>query len=439
MKKLFNSKFFLTQFILKKISSLSFGIFLLSIIAITSSLGSIIEQDELPSYYDENYKKPIFGIINSSFILNFGLDHIYRTGWFIFLLCLFGISLISCTFSRQFPILTTSKEFFFKKKKNSFFILPFSIQLKNFYYLKEFFLSKIQNLNFYIYQKKDGIYGYRGLIGRISPILVHFSLIIILLGSSFGAFVNFKAQEILPKGDIFHIQNSIVTGIFSNLSNNTIRVNDFWVEYKSKRIHQFYSDLSVLDSFGKELKTETISVNHPLRYQNVDFYQSDWNLISLRIKQAEKKKYIEYPIILLKNGKKIWISWIKEKNEISNIIIDQFENSVYISSVLNKKFVEKSIGESLTPNNTLIEIISSTGLLIKYDPSINLIYFGFGILMITACLSYFPYQQIWIWNRKKQCWIGSSTNRGKIQLEIEFENIIRLLENQSRQLIKKKE
>jgi hypothetical protein len=59
--------------------------------------------------------------------------------------------------------------------------------------------------------------------------------------------------------------------------------------------------------------------------------------------------------------------------------------------------------------------------------------------MITACLSYFPYQQIWIWNRKKQCWIGSSTNRGKIQLEIEFENIIRLLENQSRQLIKKKE
>ena len=67
MKKLFNSKFFLTQFILKKISSLSFGIFLLSIIAITSSLGSIIEQDELPSYYDENYKKPIFGIINSSF------------------------------------------------------------------------------------------------------------------------------------------------------------------------------------------------------------------------------------------------------------------------------------------------------------------------------------------------------------------------------------
>ena len=78
---------------------------------------------------------------------------------------------------------------------------------------------------------------------------------------------------------------------------------------------------------------------------------------------------------------------------------------------------------------SIIDILPSTGLLIKYDPSIPIIYFGFGLLMITTCLSYLPYTQIWIFTQRKNSWIGSSTNRGKIQLEIEFENLIRYIEN----------
>jgi len=50
--------------------------------------------------------------------------------------------------------------------------------------------------------------------------------------------------------------------------------------------------------------------------------------------------------------------------------------------------------------------------------------------MLTSSLSYLPYTQIWIFQEKKNCWIGSSTNRGKIQLEIEFENFLRYLEYQ---------
>ena len=38
-------------------------------------------------------------------------------------------------------------------------------------------------------------------------------------------------------------------------------------------------------------------------------------------------------------------------------------------------------------------------------------------------------------NEKTNCWIGSSTNRGKIQLEIEFENLIRSLEFQLSKMI----
>eukprot|EP01038_Epipyxis_sp_PR26KG_P003016 gene3016-4282_t len=85
-----------------------------------SSLGSFIEQDEPVSFYEENYKKPIYGFINSTFLLAIGLDHIYTTWWFLSLLALLGICLVSCTITRQFPLVENSKDYFFKGKKTSF-------------------------------------------------------------------------------------------------------------------------------------------------------------------------------------------------------------------------------------------------------------------------------------------------------------------------------
>ena len=191
------------------------------------------------------------------------MNHVYRTWWFFTLIFFLVFSLFSCTLTRQFPIFSNSKEYFFKQNKKSFLNLPFSVKFKNTFYLKENIVSKLQDLDFYIYQKGNFIYGYKGLIGRISPILVHFSLILILLGSFLSAFNNFKAQEILPKGEIFHIQNPIQIGWFTYLPTFTTRINDFWVEYEKNRIHQFYSNLSLLDNFGNEIKQQTISVNNP--------------------------------------------------------------------------------------------------------------------------------------------------------------------------------
>jgi cytochrome c biogenesis protein len=349
-------------------------------------------------------------------------------------LVLFGISLISCTFLRQFPLFFISKEFFFKKKENSFFSLPFSIQIQNISYLKEFFLGKLQNLSFYIYQKENLIYGYKGLIGRISPILVHFSLVLILIGSSIGAFFHFKAQEILPKGELFHIQNPLRVGWFTAIPTMNTRVNDFWVEYEKNRIHQFYSNLSILDNFGKEKKEQTISVNNPLRYENIDFYQSDWNLVGIRVKDMKNMNNYEIPLFPLNVQGKSWITWVRQNEKITSLVFDQLQNILLIYDSQGNFLSKKNVGDLISENFRILEIFSTTGLLMKYDPSIFLIYLGFGFLMVTACLSYFPYTQIWIYKTKKTCWIGSSTNRGKIQLEIEFENIIRSLENYLRKI-----
>ena len=419
------------QKIPKILIDLKFSILILGLIAFASSFGSFIEQDEPKSFYEENYplEKPIYGFINSKLILTLGLDHVYNTWWFLLLLLILGLSLIGCTLTRQFPLVQNSKEYFFRKQSNSFLKLPFSIKLKKNFYLKELILSKLQKLNLYIYQKGELIYGYKGLIGRISPILVHISLIIILGGSTLGAFKNFKAQEILPKGEVFHIQNPLKIGRLTPLPNITTRVNEFWVDYKNNKINQFYSNLSILDNYGNELKNQTISVNNPIKFNNIDFYQSDWNLLGIRIKNIENNQIYEYPVFQLNKNAKSWITWVNDSPKTISIVFDQLENTF---STYDEKgnFLEiKNIGENITKKYILIDLLPATGLLIKYDPSIQLIYLGFGLLMVTTLLSYLPYTQFWIFENSKNIWIGSSTNRGKIQLEIEFENLIREMEN----------
>jgi len=416
----------------KFLTDLKFAILILALIAFASSLGSFIEQDEFSTFYQENYseEKPIYGFITWKIILFLGLDHIFTTWWFLSLLVILAISLISCTFTRQFPLLIISKEYFFRKKSKSFGSLPFSVKFQNLYYLKELILVQIQSLNFYLYQTNNLIYGYKGLIGRISPILVHVSLIIILFGSGVGAFKNFKAQEILPKGELFHIQNPIKIGALTSIPTITTRVNDFWVEYENNRIHQFYSNLSILNSFGKEIKQQTISVNNPLRYQNVDFYQSDWNLLGLRLKNRETNKILEFPLFSLKSNNKSWITWVNRGNKDYTIILNNLDNTCILYDGKGNYIGVKNSGELLDEELIWIDTISATGLLIKYDPSIPIIYLGFALLMITTALSYLPYTQLWIFHQKNTSWIGGSTNRGKIQLEIEFENLIRYIENQ---------
>jgi cytochrome c biogenesis protein len=416
------------QKFLKIFTDLKFALFILFFIAISSSLGSFIEQDQPIIFYQENYLNPIYGFIDTNFILSLGLDHVYTTWWFLSLLIILAISLVSCTITRQFPIFENSKESFFKKKKKSLEVLPFSVKIKTIYYLKELILLRIQNLNFYIYQKGNLIYGYKGLIGRISPILVHLSLIIILAGSGIGAFQNFKAQEILPKGELFHIQNSIRVGWLTSFPTVTTRVNDFWAEYENDRIHQFYSNLSILDNYGNEIKQETISVNHPLRYKNIDFYQSDWNLLGIRLKNLKENQIYEFPLFSLPKASKSWVTWIENENQNQLLIFDQFENS-FLTYDEKGNFLKKSnLGDFLMDDLLILDLIPSTGLLIKYDPSISLIYLGFGLLMITSSLSYLPYTQIWLFNQKNYSWLGSLTNRGKIQLELDFEKLVRNIE-----------
>lgn len=419
------------QKIFKLLADLRFSIFLLLLISFCSILGTIIEQDQTIEIYKMNYPitNPIFGFLSWDRIIQFGLDHVYRTWWFIILILLFGLSLTLCSFLQQLPLLKISRRCQFFRTLSSFNKLKLSTYLNTFSFNQ--ILFRIKEQNYLIFQQKNIIYCYKGLLGQLSPIVVHFSMILILFGTVIGSLFGFKAQEIVPKTDSFHIQNILTNSSSTVIPKTFARINDFWITYKKeKTISQFYSDLSILDSNGNEISRKTISVNYPLITNKIYYYQTDWNLIGLRV-QISDNQIIEYPLVdIFKTQNKGWLTWISNTQNIQTGNIFIIENLEGYGSIYNSKglFIGNlELNENKNFNNSfsLLEVISSTGLQIKMDPGIPIIYLGFLFLMISTLISYITYSQIWVIKKNQQLFIGGVTNRATFEFDLEFFKFIK--------------
>ena len=419
------------QNVFKSIADLRFAIVILLMIAALSIIGTVIEQDQSVEMYKLNYPltNKVFGFLSWDIILRFGFDHIYKTWWFIALILLFGVSLLTCTLLQQFPSLKIARRCQFFRTTQQFCRLNISTNLQHLSFSQMLF--KIKESNYSIFQQKNIIYCYKGLIGRIAPIIVHFSMILTLIGSIIGSVSGFKAQEIIPKTETFHIQNVLNNGQFTFIPKVSVRINDFWITYtKQTTITQFYSDLSILNVDGNEVERKTIFVNSPAKYNGIDYYQTDWNLIGLRIKNNDFSIF-QYPFINLSNNKeKIWLTWISNSQQLTDgftILINNLQGYCSVYDKLGKFVGNLELNESLKSENsiTLMDILSSTGLQIKADPGILLIYLGFLFLMVSTLISYITYSQIWIVQDQKKIFIGGNTTRATFDFELEFLKLVK--------------
>ena len=419
------------QKLFRSLADLRFAIIILLIIALFSIIGTVIEQDQSIEVYKQNYPltNQLFGFLSWDLILKFGFDHVYKTWWFITFIILFGVSLLTCTVLQQFPSLRIARRCQFFRTTNQFRLLNISTNLRHITFTQ--LLFRVKEKKYSIFQQKNILYCYKGLIGRIAPIIVHFSMVLILIGAVFGALNGFKAQEIIPKTETFHIQNILSNGQLTRIPKVSTRINDFWITYtRTKTITQFYSDVSILNVDGNEITRKTIFVNSPITYQDIDYYQTDWNLIGLRVKNKHAS-ILEYPLISILNDRnKVWLTWIPFDNELKNgltILIDNLQGycSVYneTGTFLGNLELNESFKSSISI--TLIDVISSTGLQIKTDPGIPLIYIGFLFLMISTLISYITYSQIWIVQNKEEIFIGGNTTRATFDFEIEFFKLIK--------------
>lgn len=429
---------FIKREVLSIITDLKLAIVLLLVIAIFSVTGTVIEQGETPAFYQANYPEhpALFGFLSWKVIQVVGLDHVYRTWWFLSLLVLFGLSLTACTFTRQLPALKTAQKWQYYDEPRKFNKLALSAELNNVN------LNSITDLlrksQYKIFQQEETshlLYARKGIIGKIGPIIVHIGIVMILLGGIWGAITGFMAQEMITSGETFQVKNIIDAGAWSSqdvLKNWSVKVNRFWIDYTPKGgIDQFYSDLSVLNDQGAEVNHEKIYVNKPLRYHGVVFYQTDWGIAGVKVK-INNSPIFQLPMALLNtNGQgRLWGTWIPTKPDLSagvSLLAKDLQGMVLIYDNEGKLVNTVRAGMSIPVNGVnlqILDVVGSTGLQIKYDPGIPIVYIGFALLMLGVVMSYFSHSQIWALQNGDVLYVGGKTNRAQVTFEREVLGIL---------------
>ncbi|MBF2065881.1 MAG: cytochrome c biogenesis protein [Calothrix sp. C42_A2020_038] len=425
----------LKQDLLPVVTDLRLAIIMLLVIAGFSILGTVIEQGQSLAFYQANYPEhpALFGFLTWKVILFIGLDHVYRTWWFLALLVLFGTSLTACTFTRQLPTLKSARKWKFYEKPASFQKLALSAEFD--YASLNSLLDILHNRKYKVFQQDNALYARKGLVGRIGPIIVHIGIVVTLLGSIFGTMTGFVAQEMVPSGETFQVKNIIDAGpwALSQVPKDwSVRVDRFWIDYTpSGSIDQFYSKMSVLDSQGQEVDNQTIYVNKPLRHKGVTFYQTDWGIAAVRVR-VNNSPIFQLPMAPLdtKGKGRIWGTWIPTKPDLSegvSLLAKDLQGMVLIYDSKGQLFNTLRTGMSTQINGVtlkLLDVVGSTGLQIKADPGIPIVYSGFAILMAGVAMSYFSHSQIWALQKDGKLYVGGKTNRAQVAFEQEVLSIL---------------
>ncbi len=423
------------RYLIKIVADLRLAIVLLLMIALFSISGTVIEQGQSLPFYQENYPEEpaLFGFLSWKVILFLGFNHVYSTWWFLSLLVFLGTSLTACTFTRQFPALKAARRWSFYHQSRQFEKLALSTEVDA--GSPSSLIPLLEKQGYKVFQDNEALYARKGIMGKIGPIVVHAAMLIILAGAIWGALSGFFAQEMVPSGESFQVKNIIEAGPLASShipKDWGIRVNRFWIEYTSNGdIDQFYSDLSVINNQGKELDHKTIFVNQPLRYRGVTFYQTNWSISGVRV-QINNSPIFQIPMAQLNtNGMgQIWGTWIPTKPDLSegiSLLARDLQGTMIVydakgnlASAIRPGMPTQINGVTLK----VLEVIGSTGLQIKADPGIPLVYTGFALLMLGVVMSYVSHSQIWALQDGDRFFVGGKTNRAQVSFEREVLSIL---------------
>ncbi len=420
--------------VLNWLSSLKIAILLLLVIAVSCAAGTLIPQQESNQFYYDNFNKnPFLGIINANILLLFEFDHVYTSFWFLFLLIWLGLALSVCSLRRQLPILKSALNWIDYNSPRQIAKLSIAQTILTNNYSKS--LEKIKlNLKKQGWNVKetDGrIAARQGVIGRLGPILIHLGMILLMIGATYGSLYGKTIEKFLAPGrSIDLLNNNEEKGL-------TIELKKFKIERDPQgRAEQYRSIVNVIEPNGNNQSKE-ISVNYPLRYKGLTLYQADWSLAAITIQIGNSPK-LQVPIETIPElGEQVWGTIIQTNKDGTDpilVTVDSELGPVNIYDNDGTLLTKLSINKEEKVKGSLIKIINiipSSGLLLKHDPGVPLVYSSFAIILIGGSLSIISTKKIWVLHEKEKSliYIGGLSNRNLSGLSKELPKLISFLEN----------
>jgi len=169
--------------ILRWLSTLPLAIGEMAALATLCTVGTVIEQNKAYDYYIQNYPldKPVLGFLTYERLLDWGLDHVYVTWYFLLLNALLGASLMACSYTRQLPMVKVARNWKFMTRRKAFAKLGFARELES---ARGADLAVLLRKSGYqVFKKGPALYGFKGLAGRLAPIGVHVSMVLVMFGA----------------------------------------------------------------------------------------------------------------------------------------------------------------------------------------------------------------------------------------------------------------
>lgn len=426
--------------VLAVLSNLPLAIGEMFAIAALMALGTVIDQGEAPDHYFQKYpeENPVFGFVTWRWVLGLGFDHMFTSPVFLSLLILLAASLMACTYTTQIPLVKVAKRWSFMHSAEAICKQEFADSLPR---------ASIQDLGtilmgagYEVFLKGPSLYAFKGMAGRFAPIGVHLAMLLIMTGGTLSATGSFRGSVTVPQGLNFVVGDVMTPNGFLSFPtqafNTEVHVNRFYMDYyDSGEVSQFYTDISLLNLDEKEVMRKTIRVNDPLRYGGITIYQTDWGFSALQISKNGEDPFNLAMAPLQTNGdKKLFGTFLPLGNADSSNVKGISMLARDLQSIVLYDQEGKFAGVR-RPNSKLpIEIdgmkiviedaIGSTGLDLKTDPGVPIVYAGFGALMLTTCVSFLSHSQIWALQDGTTVVFGGKTNRAKVEFQEEMNRLL---------------
>jgi cytochrome c biogenesis protein len=427
----------------KTFASVKLTIFLLLTLAATSIIGTLIPQNEAPAAYVQAFGEFLYRL----FAL-LGLFDMYHSWWFRALILLLVGNIVICSIDR---LQATWKIIFVRnprfnitryrqlKNKVDYNDAGDADQLKNRYQpviARRFRYHRVEDTD-------DGfaIYGESGRWTRLGVYVVHFSVVLLLIGGLIGSifgfdgFVNIAEGESVKSIRLTNSGQTIPLGF-------EVRCDDFNVEfYDSGTPKEFRSRLTILKQ-GKEVVQKDIIVNDPLRYEGISFYQSSYgsmtpNEVLLNFtsratgKIFSQKAAINIPVVIPENlGTFVLKKYTQHANFRGQNIGEAF---IGVLSPPNSSPVEVTLPlrfprfDRMRKGEVVIAIADFlpryyTGLQVSSDPGVWVVYVGFILMIIGIYITFFmSHQQICVEvtskGKKSRVMVAGTSNKNKIGMQ----------------------
>jgi cytochrome c biogenesis protein len=453
---------------LKKIGSVKFAIVLLILIVIASVVGTLIPQNWTDAQYRAKYGDARYRLLR-----NLQLTDVYHSYWYMALLALFCLNLSVCSLQSFGPLVKSLRRSSSTVGRVELSDLPFhsriSLNPNSKSVGPEGIIQEVKDaLARRLYRLKhsdadNGIYYFeRGKIGRFGPLMTHASIVIILIGGILVGLLGFKEYRNIPVGKAVAIPHT----------DFQVRADDFKVElYEDGRTPKEYTSVLTVIEGGVPVHTQTIEVNHPMKYKGVKFYQSSYGQMnadsSIDTIEVELSKNMpsksEHEVIgsfKLAVGDIFEVPDSQLRIKAARVVPDFImDGSGRVGSRSNEPrnpaaLLELYEGDELKDelwtfvkypdfhdtgkSGYLLKFLSIdtgdtdiryyTGLQVSHDPGLSIIWAGCLLIVVGMFLSFhLPFKRIWVRVSAKEVEIGGRSYKNRSDLEKEFDQLKSLL------------